>query len=76
MIDPIEGAFDITPDDDVDLERQTRGIYVGTSGDLTVTTVSGTTVTFVALSAGQIHPIRVLRVFATGTDAEDIVGVY
>jgi len=73
---PIENAFDVTPADDADLAYVTRGIYVGTSGDLKVDTAGGDTVTFVSLSAGMIHPIRAQRVYATGTDADDIVGVY
>lgn len=76
MIDPIESAFDITPNNTTDLTRVTRGIYVGTSGDLKVDTADGDTVTFVGLSAGVIHPMRIRRVYATGTDADDIIGVY
>jgi len=73
---PINSAFAITPDDDVDLIYVTRGIYVGVSGDLKVDTKSGDTVTFVGLAAGMIHPIRVKRVYENGTDATSIVGVY
>ena len=73
---PINSAFAITPDDDVDLIYITRGIYVGVSGDLKVDVKSGDTVTFVGLAAGMIHPIRVKRVYENGTDATSIVGVY
>ena len=76
MIDPIESGFSITPSNTVDLERTTRGIYVGIGGDLKVDLVSGDTVTFVGLSSGMIHPIRVRRVYATGTDVDNILGLY
>lgn len=53
----------------------TRGIYVGVSGDLKVVTAGGTTLTFVGLAAGMTHPLRVSKVFATGTTATDIIGL-
>jgi len=73
---PAEGAADITPNDSADLSITTRGIYVGASGDLKVDTAGGDTVTFVDIAAGVIHPIRVQRVYSTGTTATDIIGVY
>lgn len=73
---PAEHAMEITPSNDTDLAISTRGIYVGVSGDLKVDTVGGSTVVFVNLAAGVIHPIRAKRVHATGTDATNIVGVY
>ena len=38
-IDPAGGAFSVTPSDVSNLSRETRSIYVGTGGDLRVTTV-------------------------------------
>ena len=73
---PASHAFDVTPADDEDLAYTTRGIYVGTSGDLKVDLAGSGTVTFVDIAAGLIHPLRVTRVYDTGTDADDIVGVY
>lgn len=73
---PAVNAFAVTPNDSTDLATATRGIYAGGAGDLKVTTLGGDTVTFVGLAAGVIHPIRVARVFATGTTATNIVGVY
>ncbi len=69
--DPIERAVNITPSDSDDLDVVTRAVYVGTAGDLRVTMLSGEIVT---LLAGQgWHPIRVSRVWATGTTAAAIV---
>lgn len=74
---PAANAFAITPDNEEELEFVTRGIYVGTAGDLAVVLAGDSeAVTFVSLVAGVIHPLRVRQVLATGTDAEDIVGVY
>jgi hypothetical protein len=72
---PPDDGFSITPSDDTDLTIATRGIYVGVSGDLKVITLKGTTLTFVGLAAGIIHPLRVKRVVSTGTSATDIIGV-
>lgn len=72
-----QDAFVITPDDEEDLPYVTRGIYVGVAGDLAVTLVGDSApVTFANLAAGVIHPLRVKQVHETGTDAENIVGVY
>ena len=73
---PAEGGSAITPNDSADLATSTRGLYVGASGDVKVTLVGGDTVTFTGLAAGIIHPLRAERVFATGTTATSIVGVY
>lgn len=35
-----------------------RGIYLGASGDVTLTMEDGTSVEFVALAAGIVHPLR------------------
>jgi len=73
---PAESAFSITPADDSDLSHVTRGLYVGTSGDVKVDMANGDTVTFNSMSAGVVHWLRVKRVYSTGTTASDIVGVY
>lgn len=73
---PAEYAVAITPDNSTDLATSTRGLYVGATGDVKVDTVGGSTVTFVGLAAGVIHPIRARRVYATGTTATSIIGVY
>jgi hypothetical protein len=72
---PIEHAFAISPDNSNELSFSTRGIYVGVSGDLKVDLIGSGTVTFVGLAAGVIHPLRVKKVYATGTTATSIVGV-
>lgn len=50
------------------------GFYVGVSGDVAVQSAEGTTITFVAVAAGQIIPLRVVRIMSTGTTATSIVG--
>jgi hypothetical protein len=75
MSDPIENAATVTPDDANDLADTTRALFVGTGGNLRVTLVSGDIVTFPNAGAGW-HPLRVNRIWSTGTTATDIVGCY
>lgn len=76
MEGPVESAFNITPSDSVDLTHTTRAIIVASAGNMKATTVGGTTVTFPNLVAGIFHPIRVTRIWATGTGASGIMGCY
>lgn len=74
--DPLERAYAVTPNDSADLSNYTRAIHVGGIGDLRVTTVRGDTVTLKNVIPGAPYPIRVRRIFATGTTATDIVALY
>ena len=71
---PATDLFAVTPSDTNDLLVLTRGLYVGVSGDVKVTCMAGNVTTLVGLAAGVFHPIRVRRVWATGTTATNIVG--
>lgn len=73
--DPPANAFAITPNDSTDLDRATRAICVGASGNVQLTTVSGDTVT-INVAAGMPFPIRAARIWATNTTATGIVGLY
>lgn len=54
----------------------TRGIYVGTSGDVAVIMAGdSSSVIFKNLAAGIVHPLAVTRVLSTGTTATDIMAV-
>lgn len=74
-ITPIYRAESVTPHDTNTIE-QTRGLYVGTSGDVVLTMADGEDVTLVSLAAGVIHPIQCIRVQSTDTTADDIVACY
>lgn len=70
-------ALQITPNDSVDLPQATRAIYIGGSGTLTVM-FNGTNsiVTYPAVAAGSSLPISVRRVYASGTSATGLVGMW
>jgi len=73
--DPLENAFAITPNDSADLSYTTRAIYVGGSGNVKATLVGGDTVTFSSVPVGVLW-IRATKVFATGTTATNLLGLY
>lgn len=76
----------VTPNDNEDLtlsggiirESGNSGacLYIGTGGNLTVTMIGGQVVTFINVVDGTFMPIQVRKVWATGTDAADILSLY
>ncbi len=72
---PASGAFAITPSDTTVFERNTRGIYVGGTGNVAVKTVEGDTVTFSAVPVGTTLAIMATQVLATGTTATLMVAM-
>jgi hypothetical protein len=71
---PAEEPVAITPNDST-VFPATRGVYVGITGDLHVTLSSGVDAVFVGLAAGLVHPLSVIRVYATSTTADSILGL-
>lgn len=51
-------------------------IYVGGIGNVKVTTAQGDETTFVNVQAGSVLPVQVIRVWATGTTASNLVRIY
>lgn len=71
---PSIDLFAVTPNDTTPLATVARQLYVGTGGDVTVTTDQGSTVTFKAVYSGTIlGPFYVKYVKATNTTASNIV---
>lgn len=64
----------VTPDDATDINVMTRALNVATSGTVQVTTADGQTAS-VYITAGILFPIRVQRIWATGTTATGIRGL-
>ena len=72
-------AYAVTPNDGTDLPSTAFGLYIGTGGTLKVdcgndpgTQSERVTVSFAAVAAGFL-PLKVIRVYATGTAATGIV---
>ena len=51
-------------------------LYVGTGGTLKVRTAAGDDITFVNIANGTFLPVQVVRVFATGTGASNIIALW
>lgn len=74
---PANNAAEITPNDTTDLASTARALYIGGGGAVKVDTAGGdTAVVFAGMTAGQILPVRVSRVYDTDTTATDIVAIW
>ena len=51
-------------------------LYVGVAGDVKVKMSSGKDIIFTAVPAGSFMPVNVIKVYATGTDATNIVALW
>lgn len=71
---PASDIFTITPNDGADLPRVTKALNAATAGLVRVTTDRGTEAD-VFLAAGVVFPLRVRRVWATGTSATGLRGL-
>lgn len=78
-------AAAVTPSDTVDIPSVSTQdgsgnngcvLYVGTGGTLKVTTIGGDEVTFTGIVSGTFVPVQVLRVWATGTSASNIIALW
>lgn len=72
---PVSRGFAITPSTDgSELTEHTRGLYLGSTGDVACVLSGGSSVTLRGLATGVIHPLRVKMVKGTGTTSTDLVG--
>jgi hypothetical protein len=69
------GAEAVTTNDSVNLSSPSV-IYVGTSGNVQVTTANGDVVTFTGVPSGSVIPVQVIRVWATSTTALNMIRIY
>ena len=72
---PASSVQEIVPDDATDIPKVTLALNVATPGTVRVTTLDGDTID-VQVAAGVAFPLRVIRVWATGTTATGIRALY
>jgi hypothetical protein len=72
---PATSVQEIAPDDGTDIPTVSLALNVATPGTVRVTTLDGDTVD-VHVAAGVAFPLRVTRVWATGTTATGIRALY
>ncbi len=75
LTSPAQDAEAVTPSDAAALPRAARALYVGSAGNLRLRMLSGVDVTFTAVPAGTLLPLRATHVLATGTTAGSIVAL-
>ena len=71
---PAIGGFSITPHDTTALSSETRALWIGTAGNISVRFVDGTVATLVSVSG--LIPLALTHVKSTDTTADNIVGLY
>ena len=57
-------------------EQEGAVLFIGTAGNLKVTTVAGDEVTFIGINTGAFFPVHVKKVWATGTSASNILALW
>lgn len=72
---PATGAVHVSPSDTVNLATVSRALNAGTSGSVQVTMLDGGVVSL-TIAAGSVLPVRVTRVWATGTTATGLVALF
>lgn len=75
LTSPASDAKAVTPSSSALPDGSCRALYVGTAGDVEVTTVDGTTITFSDVTSGVL-PISVSHVLASSTTATNIIALY
>jgi hypothetical protein len=74
---PPTNSFVITPSDTLELPFVTRAVYVGAAGDITLRLAGDTGSHIIkAVAVGTTLPIRARQIYATGTVASQLVGLY
>jgi hypothetical protein len=75
-------AASVTPSDTTNIPDIAGGsnngcvLFVGTAGNLRVQTVGGDDITFNNINTGAFLPVQVVRVYATGTTAGNIIALW
>lgn len=73
---PVLRTEQITPSDETIFVTPTRGIYIGYGGDLVIRNTDGVDLTFTFTTNGTVLPIVAKMVKATGTTAQNIIGMF
>ena len=75
-------AASVTPSDTANVPSVSGGtnngcvLYIGSAGNLRVQTVGGDDVTFNNINTGAFIPVQIVRVYATGTTASNILALW
>jgi hypothetical protein len=73
--DPVKYGAVIIPSDVTDLTSPTRGIWVGTTGNISVKLANSEALIFQNVPVG-ILPVQALRINSAGTTASNLVALW
>ena len=77
---PASKSKNVTPSDSTNFDFVTKGLYVGSAGNISVEMVhsgnSTKTTVFTGVLGGTILPIQITRVNSTSTTASSMVALY
>lgn len=73
---PAIGGFAITKSDATVFSQPTKGLWVGSAGDVNVRFLDGTTGIIPSVPAGTLLPVRVDKVLSASTSAGSFFGLY
>lgn len=76
LTSPPEFGAAIVPDDAAGLGHVTRALYVGGGGDIALRLFGGDEIMLADVPSGTLIPLRAAQVYATGTSATAIVGLW
>ena len=71
-----QNSLNVIPSDTDDLPAFTRGIYVGSGGDLKIKDYRGVDSIYYAVPTGSFLPIVAGKIYATGTSASLLTIAY
>ncbi|MDE2096295.1 MAG: hypothetical protein KGL39_03550 [Patescibacteria group bacterium] len=71
-----DNAATVTPSDSANLPTEACALFVGTGGNVKVDTVGGQTGVTIAVANNAVVPLHVKKVYATGTTASGISGLW
>jgi hypothetical protein len=73
---PASGGEAVTTHDTTEFATVSRAIYVGGAGDVAAVMADGSVLTFSAVPAGTLLPIRCKRINSTNTTATLMLALY
>ncbi len=76
LLAPASQAAAVVPSNTAALPFASKRLWVGGAGNVAVTTVGGSTVTYTGVPAGAYLNVRAQLVLSTGTTATNIVAEY
>lgn len=73
---PAQGSVTVSTSDTAVISPMCKGLYVGVGGNVKIRMPDGSTPTYTGMLVGVLYPFQFDMVFATGTSASSIVGVW